>query len=103
MNLQEFSNRARNNKSKRAYTVVDKWNIRFDLRFSPNSEGANGQYMGNTFYVYCDGDLIGDLYDEKNGTFSMWVDKKAIIVKGLTDVMHLERAYMDGNLTDNPI
>lgn len=103
MNLQELSKKARENKSNRAYNVVSRLNLRFDLKFVPIAEGYNGQYLENTFYVYCDGDMIGDLYDEQDGTFSMWVDNKAVLVKGLTEVMHLERAYMDGNLTDNPL
>ena len=107
MKLTEMSNKARNNKTGQSSHVVSGNGIQFTLEYRPHAEGYNGQYIGNTFYVYLkyggDNDLIGDLYDNHDGTFTMWVDKQSKLVDGLTDVMHLERAYMDGNLTENPI
>ncbi|MBF0795215.1 hypothetical protein [Mammaliicoccus lentus] len=107
MKLTKMSNKARNNKTGKSSHVISDNGIKFTLEYKPIAEGYNGQYIGNTFYVHLkygeDNDLIGDLYDNQDGTFSMWVDKHSKLVEGLTDVMHLERAYMDGNLTDNPI
>jgi len=107
MKLTEMSNKARNNKTGQSSHVVSANGIQFTLEYKPHAEGYNGQYINNTFYVHLkysgDNDLIGDLYDNQDGTFTMWVDKQSKIVEGLTDVIHLERAYMDGNLTDNPI
>lgn len=107
MKLQKMTEKARSNKLMKSSTVEKSSGIKLTLEYRPNAEGLEGQYMGNTFYIYLqygsDRDLIGDLYDHENGTYSMWSDNQNILVDGLTDSLHLERAHMDGNLTDNPI
>src|SRR5699024_5980079 len=107
MKLTEMRNKARNNKTGQSSHVVSANGIQVTEEYKPHAAGYNVQYINNTFYVHLkysgDNDLIGDLYDNQDGTFTMWVDKQSKIVEGLTDVIHLERAYMDGNLTDNPI
>ena len=82
---------------------ISEFNLRFDVVYKEYAEGYDGQFLENTFYVFNEGQQIGDLYDNQNGTFSMWVDDKGLLVEGLTQPMHIERAWMDGNLTTNPI
>lgn len=107
MKLQNITDKARNNKTSKSSHCDKSTGVTFTIEYKPINDGYNGQYLGNTFYVYLkygrDNDLIGDLYDNQDGTFSFWTDNHKIIVNDLTDVLHLERAHMDGNLTDNPI
>lgn len=103
INLQTITNKARTNTSHRTRYTIKPNNITFGFKYSDIAEGYNGQYLKNTFYVFNDGVLIGDLYDNQDGTYDMWVDDKSVLVKGLTQPLHIERAWIDGNLTDNPI
>lgn len=107
MKLEKVTEKARNNKTAKSSHYIKFTGITFTLEYRPNTDGYNGQYLGNTFYVYLkygkDNDLIGDLYDNQDGTFTFWSDKHSIAIDNLTDVLHLERSHIDGNLTDNPI
>lgn len=102
-NLQTITSKARSNRSNRTHHTIKQNGLKFSFKFSEMAEGYEGKYLNNTFYVYHEGDLIGDLYDNQDGTFSMWVDETGILVEGLTQPMHIERAWQDGNLTENPI
>lgn len=110
MNISTLTKRSRENKSNKAYHVDSSTDIRFTLKYRPNSQGYGvfgESNVKDSYYVFLDGNLIGGLFNLKDDdTYTMYIDSKPVdnkpeTVDGLTKVIHIERAFMDGNLISN--
>lgn len=98
ISLENLVEKAATNISQKTTYKFPNSDLKFTLKYRPYASGYQEQYLGRTYSVFSDSELIGDIYDDMDGTFTMWVDDLAIIVKGLTEIKHIEQAWQDGKL-----
>lgn len=96
--LTKIAGKAALNKTQKSTYKFPNSDLKITLKYVPSSLGYEERYKGKTYQIYSEGELIGDLYNDMNGTFSMYSDKNNVFVSNLKEVNDIVNVWQDGQL-----